>query len=197
MKIHNEFDVPLPPAEAWTTLSDIEEIVHCLPGAEITEKVDELVYRGHIAVKLGPVALKFRGTVQYTDINDADRRASIQAQARDDKGRGGMHVLMDFHLEPVEDSSRVFVDTDLKLSGTIAQYGRAAGIVEQLADQIVAEFAKSLRMKLDKSRSDASDQAVGESAERQPVKPISAIGLLFKVLSGMLTRWTRAILRRS
>ena len=105
--------------------------------------------------------------------------------------------MMDFHLEPVEDSSRVFVDTDLKLSGTIAQYGRAAGIVEQLADQIVAEFAKNLRMKLDKTRSDASDQTVGESPERQPVKPISAIGLLFKVLSGMLTRWTRAILRRS
>ena len=134
MKIHNEFDVPLPPAEAWTTLRDIEEIVHCLPGAEITEKVDELVYRGHIAVKLGPVALRFRGTVQYTDINDADRRASIQAQARDDKGRGGMHVLMDFNLEPVEDGSRVFVDTDLKLNGNIAQYGRAAGIVEQLAE---------------------------------------------------------------
>ncbi len=191
MKIHNEFDVPLPPVEAWTTLRDIEEIVHCLPGAEITEKVDELVYRGHIAVKLGPVALRFRGTVQYTDINDTDRRASIQAQARDDKGRGGMHVLMDFNLEPVEDGSRVFVDTDLKLNGNIAQYGRAAGIVEQLADQIVAEFAKSLRMKLDET------STVDESAERQPVKPISAIGLVFKLLSGMFTRWNRALFRRS
>lgn len=177
--------------EAWTTLRDIEEIVHCLPGAEITEKVDELVYRGHIAVKLGPVALRFRGTVQYTDINDADRRASIQAQARDDKGRGGMHVLMDFNLEPVEDGSRVFVDTDLKLNGNIAQYGRAAGIVEQLADQIVAEFAKSLRMKLDET------STVDESAERQPVTPISAIGLVFKFLSGMFTRWIRALFRRS
>jgi carbon monoxide dehydrogenase subunit G len=191
VKIHNEFDVPLPPVEAWTTLRDIEEIVHCLPGAEITEKVDELVYRGHIAVKLGPVALRFRGTVQYTDINDTDRRASIQAQARDDKGRGGMHVLMDFNLEPVEDGSRVFVDTDLKLNGNIAQYGRAAGIVEQLADQIVAEFAKSLRMKLDET------STVDESAERQPVKPISAIGLVFKLLSGMFTRWNRALFRRS
>ena len=43
MKIHNEFDVPLPPVEAWKTLRDIEEIVPCLPGAEITERVDELV----------------------------------------------------------------------------------------------------------------------------------------------------------
>ncbi len=191
MKIHNEFDVPLPPVEAWTTLRDIEEIVHCLPGAEITEKVDELVYRGHIAVKLGPVALRFRGTVQYTDINDADRRASIQAQARDDKGRGGMHVLMDFNLEPVEDGSRVFVDTDLKLNGNIAQYGRAAGIVEKLADQIVAEFAKSLRMKLGET------STVDESAERQPLKPISAIELVFKLLSEMFTRWIRALFRRS
>ena len=197
MKVNNEFDVPLPPGQAWETLRDIEEIVPCLPGAEITEKVDDLLYRGHIAVKLGPVALRFRGTAQFTEIDDTDRRASVQAQARDDKGRGGVNSSIRFHLEPVAAGSRVFVETELKLSGNIAQYGRATGIVEQLADQIVSDFADNLRTKLDATRSGIGDQALEESGQRQRGKPISAIGLVLKLLSGRLSRWFRALFRRS
>jgi len=197
VKLNNEFDVPLPPGQAWETLRDIEEIVPCLPGAEITEKVDDLLYRGHIAVKLGPVALRFRGTAQFTEIDDTDRRASVQAQARDDKGRGGVNSSIRFHLEPVAAGSRVFVETELKLSGNIAQYGRATGIVEQLADQIVSDFADNLRTKLDATRSGIGDQALDESGQRQGGKPISAIGLVLKLLSGRLSRWFRALFRRS
>ena len=197
MKIHNEFDVPLPPVEAWETLRDIEEIVPCLPGAEITERVDELVYRGHIAVKLGPVALKFRGTAQFTELDDTNHRARIQAQAQDDKGRGGVYVLMGFYLKPVEDGSQVSVDTDLTLSGSIAQYGRAAGIIPQLADQIVNEFADNFRTRLDKAHGGTGGQSADESEERQQAKPISVARLVFRVLNGKFTRLIRALFRRS
>jgi hypothetical protein len=197
VKIHNEFDVPLPPVEAWKTLRDIEEIVPCLPGAEITERVDELVYRGHIAVKLGPVALKFRGTAQFTELDDANHRARIQAQAQDDKGRGGVYALMSFYLKSVEDGSRVSVDTDLTLSGSIAQYGRAAGIIPQLADQIVHEFADNFRTRLDESHGSVGDQSADESEERQQVKPISAARLVSKLLNRKFTRSIRALFRLS
>jgi hypothetical protein len=196
VKIHNQFDVPLPPAEAWITLCDIEEIVPCLPGAEITGKTDDLVYRGHIAVKLGPVALKFRGTAQFTEVDDAERCARIQAQATDEKGRGGVNTTIQFQLEPAAGGSRVFVETTLNLSGHIAQYGRAAGVIEQLADQIVSEFASCLRMKLDAGRSSASDQKSDESSHLQRGKPISAIGLILKLIHNRLTRWVHAAFRR-
>ncbi len=188
--------MPLPPTEAWGTLCDIEEIVPCLPGAEITDKVDDLVYRGHIAVKLGPVALKFHGTAKFTEIDDTQRRASVQAQASDHKGRGGVNTTMNFHLEPAAEGSRVFVDTVLKLSGNIAQYGRATGIVEQLADQIISEFADCLRTKLDQGRSDTGEQTLDESRKKQRSKPISAVGLLLKLIRDRLTGWARALLRR-
>ena len=196
MKIHNQFDVPLPPGKAWITLCDLEEIVPCLPGAEITEKVDDLVYRGHIAVKLGPVALKFRGTAEFTEVDDAERCARIQAQATDEKGRGGVNTTIQFQLEPVADGSRVFVETTLNLSGHIAQYGRATGIVEQLADQIISEFASCLRTKLDEGRSGASDQKSDESSHWQRGKPISAIRLVLKLIHNRLTRWVHAAFRR-
>ena len=195
MRVNNEFDVPLPPADAWMTLRDIEAIVPCLPGAELTEKVDELAYRGHIAVQLGPVALRFRGTAQFTEIDDDHHRATVRAQARDEKGRGGVISSMRFHLEPVPSGSRVLVETDLQLSGHIAQYGRAAGIVEQLADQIVSEFANNLRMRLDETGRDAGNQVLEDSG-RTRGKPISLVGLLFKVMSDRFSRWARALFRR-
>ena len=196
MKIHNQFDVPLPPAEAWITLCDIEEIVPCLPGAEITGKTDDLVYRGHIAVKLGPVALKFRGTAKFTEVDDAERCARIQAQATDEKGRGGVNTTIQFQLEPAADGSRVFVETTLNLSGHIAQYGRATGVVEQLADQIVSEFASCLRTKLDEGPSGEGVQKSDESSRWQRGKPISAIRLVLKLIHNSLTRWARATFRR-
>ena len=196
MRVSNEFDVPLPPADAWETLRDIEAIVPCLPGAEVTEKVDELVYRGHIAVKLGPVALRFRGSAQFTEIDDDNRLATVQAQAKDEKGRGGVNSSMRFHLEPMSSGSRVFVETDLQLSGNIAQYGRATGVVEQLADQIVAEFADNLRTRLDETGRDARDRALEEPGPTRG-KPVSVIGLFFKVWGASLNRWARSLFRRT
>ena len=197
MKVHNEFDVPLPPAEAWKTLCDIEAIVPCLPGAAITEKVDEGVYRGHIAVKLGPVALRLRGTAQFTAMDHARRRATVQAQAQDDKARGGVNSAMHFHLEPAADGSRVFVDTDLKLSGPIAQYGRASGIVEQLAERIVSDFADCLRTRLDAAPVPAGRHGVDGAGRARRGPPIPAIALLLRVLGGRVSRLASRIFRRS
>lgn len=88
MEVRNAFDVPLPPDEAWKVLLDIPHIVHCVPGAELTEKVDERTYKGRIAVKLGPIALLFNGTARFEEIDNDARTAVVKAQGSDAKGRG-------------------------------------------------------------------------------------------------------------
>ena len=57
MEFDNSFEVPLTPARAWPLLMDIRRIAPCMPGAELTEVVDDKTYKGKIAVRLGPVAL--------------------------------------------------------------------------------------------------------------------------------------------
>ena len=59
MEFDNSFEVPLPPDEAWAVLMDIRRIAPCMPGAELTDVVDERTYKGRIGVRLGPVALTF------------------------------------------------------------------------------------------------------------------------------------------
>jgi len=179
VQIDNQFEVPLPPDEAWKVLLDIERIAPCMPGAELTEIVDDQTYKGKVAVRLGPVALSFAGQVMFEDIDDANHKARAKAQGKDSKGRGGANALVAFHLQPVGQGSKVFVATDLNLSGSIAQYGRASGMIEGVATALIGQFAENLKAQLEASNEDA----VGVDAQpTSAVKPISGFSLLLKGL---------------
>jgi carbon monoxide dehydrogenase subunit G len=150
MEFDNSFDVPLSPAQAWAVLMDIRRIAPCMPGAELTEVVDAQNFRGKIAVRLGPVALAFAGRVQFENIDEANYSARIKAQGADDKGRGSANATATFRIEPADIGSRVFIHTDLMLSGAVAQYGRGVGMIQATAAQIIGQFAGNLRAQLER-----------------------------------------------
>jgi uncharacterized protein len=148
MEFDNSFEVPLPADDAWKVLMDIRRIAPCMPGAELTEVVDDRTYRGKIGVRLGPVALTFAGTVKFEEIDDANHRARVAAQGSDAKGRGAANATATFHLEPANGGSKVLVHTNLTLSGAVAQYGRGVGIIQMTAAQIITQFANNLKAQL-------------------------------------------------
>src|SRR5580704_6464812 len=150
MEFDNSFDVPLSPAQAWAVLMDIRRIAPCMPGAALTEVIDAQNFRGKIAVRLGPVALAFAGRVQFEDIDDANHSARVKAQGSDDKGRGSANATATFRIEPADIGSRVFIHTDLMLSGAVAQYGRGVGMIQATAAQIIGQFAGNLRAQLER-----------------------------------------------
>ncbi len=177
MEIDNAFEVPVPVDEAWAILTDIEGIVPCMPGAELTEVVDETSYKGKISVRLGPVALVFNGTARFEEIDEAGYRARVNASGSDSKGRGGAAATLDFHLEPNGNATRVLIHTDLQLSGSVAQYGRGAGMISALAAQLIGQFADCLKATL--AKREGAEAALPEPA---PARPISAVSLGFRVL---------------
>lgn len=149
MEFDNSFEVPLPPAQAWTVLMDVRRIAPCMPGAELTEVLDEKNYKGKVAVRLGPVALAFAGLVTFEDVDNAARTARVKAQGTDSKGRGGAHALASFRIEEgANGGSKVMVHTDLSLSGSVAQYGRGVGMIQATAAQIMNQFASNLKKQI-------------------------------------------------
>src|SRR4051812_48110155 len=188
MEINNSFEVPLPPSETWKVLMDIERIAPCMPGAELTGVVDKDTYAGKVSVKLGPVALSFAGQVKFTEIDDAAYRARAKAQGKDSKGRGGANASVDFHLEPSPMGSRVLVKTDLTLSGAVAQYGRASGLIQDVAQQLIGQFANCLQKQL----AAAVAVAVAEprpGAEQAVATPIPTPEPKAQALSGFSLMW--------
>jgi uncharacterized protein len=195
MEFDNSFEVPLPPAEAWKVLLDIERVAPCMPGAELTEVVGKDTYKGKIGVRLGPVALTFAGIVKFDAIDDANHTARVSAQGTDAKGRGGANATSEFRLEPAGGGSKVLVHTNLTLSGAVAQYGRGVGIIQATATQLMNQFAKALKDKLAQERPAAAAAAstsppavqsspsiVPTSAAAPAAKPISGFALMAKVI---------------
>jgi uncharacterized protein len=195
MEFDNSFEVPLPPAQAWKVLLDIERIAPCMPGAELTEVVGKDTYKGKIGVRLGPVALTFAGIVKFEEIDDAKHTARVSAQGTDAKGRGGANAASVFRLEPAGSGSKVLVHTNLTLSGSVAQYGRGVGIIQATATQLMNQFAKCLKDKLAQQQVAAPPLAPNggspakAAAPSQPTpaptpaaKPISGFALIGQVI---------------
>jgi carbon monoxide dehydrogenase subunit G len=179
MEFDNSFEVPLPVDAAWKLLMDIRRIAPCLPGAELTEVVDDRTYKGKVGVRLGPVSLAFAGTVKFDEIDNANHRAKIAAQGSDAKGRGAANATATFHLEPVAGGAKVLVHTNLTLSGAVAQYGRGVGIIQMTAAQIITQFANNLKAQLGPAAAPAAATGTPSAASQSaapaaPAAPASS-----------------------
>jgi|SRR6266851_3285507 len=204
MEFDNSFEVPLPPAEAWKVLLDIERIAPCMPGAELTEVTGANTYKGKINVRLGPVALTFAGIVKLEEIDDAQRTARVSAQGTDAKGRGGANAASVFRLQPAGSGSKVLVHTNLTLSGAVAQYGRGVGIIQATAAQLMNQFAARLKQQLAQPGAAAAPAAAPPATAPSPsivpppsptpaAKPISGFALMARAIWG----WITGLFRRS
>lgn len=183
MNISNSFIVPLKPDDAWRLLMDVTAVAGCVPGATITEVVNERSFRGTMRVRLGPVAVNFAGLAQFEAIDEAARSASLKASGEDTGKRGSAQARTHFRLHPVDQGSRVDLDTDLQLAGMIAQYGRAAGLIAQVAQELLDQFSENLRKLIAQRQigdvpAPASENGQAAMAPRE----LSAFGLLWRAL---------------
>ena len=199
MKIDVSFSVPVPPQQAWPLLLDVPRIVPCLPGASLTADLGDNRYKGQATVKVGPVQLTFAGEAQITDIDDAAHTARVIAKGADAKGRGSASATADFALVAEGEGTLITVVTDLQLVGAVAQYGRAQGLIKEIANQIVEQFAANLRSDiLARSQENASGSKPAPSAGQPSGEPaaapaaatreLSAFALLWGVIKSLLSR---------
>jgi len=184
MEFDNALEVPLPPAEAWKALLDIKRIAACIPGAELTEVVDERTYKGRVAVRIGPVALSLVGQARLEEADHANHQARVKAHGADPKGRGSTDSTISFRLEPAGTGTRVLIHSDVKLAGSIAQYGRGSGMIESVASQLIAQFGEALKAQIAQSRPAAGIEGVPPPAAR----PIAGLSLLVRALWDSVAR---------
>jgi uncharacterized protein len=186
LRFTNSFAVAAPPDKAWNILLDVSRIAPCVPGAELTEMTDATHFKGKARVKAGPIELAFSGQAEFAEIDSVNRKARLIAKGNDTKGRGRATATIDFELVPEGSGSRVTALTDLNMTGPIAQYGRGAGVMNDIANHITAAFAKNLETLLAQESAGAGNIA---SASPPEAAPISAFGLLGAMLRGLFARW--------
>lgn len=141
MKLENEFTVPAPVERAWEVLLDVERVAPCLPGAALTgSEGDE--HQGTMTIRIGPITTRYQGTVRIEEADEAARRAVMRAQARDSRGQGTAAATITSTMEPVADGTRVRVETDMRVTGPAAQFGR--GVMQDVSAKLMGRFADCL-----------------------------------------------------
>lgn len=158
MKINNEFTVSAPIDEAWNALLDLERIAPCLPGAAIQESTGDGEYKGTMKVKIGPITATYKGTVKFEETDEKAHRAVIKASGREARGQGTASATITSALQEDGDRTKVSVETDMKLTGRAAQFGR--GIAQDVAEKMLGQFADCLERELSGTPAEA---AVGET----------------------------------
>jgi carbon monoxide dehydrogenase subunit G len=143
MLIKNDFDVAQPIDRVWRFFDDIPQVAACLPGAELTDDLGEDNYKGRVAVRMGPVKMRFAGTAHITERDDEGKRIVVHASGADEKGKGQANMVVTATLSRAGRGTRVAVTQDLQLSGAAAQYGR--GMISDVTAVLMRDFSANLQ----------------------------------------------------
>lgn len=207
MLIEDSFTVRTPAERLWALMQDVEAIAPCLPGAELTEVVDERTWKGRVHVKVGPVQMAFVGTVVMDEVDDVARRARLSAKGTEQRGRGAARASVESWLEPADDgATTVTIRSDITVTGAAAQLSR--GLLPEMSKLLTRQFAECLEAKLaEEPIAATSDAAPGigdrgeEKASSAPTasptpRAVGAVGLGLRALWATIRRLVGRLLGR-
>jgi uncharacterized protein len=167
MKLENEFRVDVPVEQAWRVLLDVERIAPCMPGAQLQE-VEGDEYRGIVKVKVGPITAQYKGVARITESDDSNHRAVIRAEGRDTRGQGNASATATAVLQPDGDGTRVSIDSDVTITGKVAQFGR--GVIADVSAKLLDQFVACLERDVLSSAGDSPvSNEVAESSEARTI----------------------------
>lgn len=165
MRLEHRFTVPAPVPDVWAALLDPEKVAPCMPGATLTG-VDGPKFTGTVKVKLGPVTLLYKGTGEFTSVDERVHAAVLKASGKDTRGNGTASATVSVALTSADGSgTEVNVVTDMNITGRPAQLGR--GLITEVSGRIIGEFAECLATRL--APAEAEEVTPAETAT--PARP--------------------------
>jgi carbon monoxide dehydrogenase subunit G len=169
VQLVNEFVVPRPIDQTWAVLNDVERIAPAMPGATLTDHVDD-VYHGKVKVKVGPVTAQYAGTAQFKERDEAAHHMILEATGKESSGRGRASALVNVDLTAEGAQTRVKVVTDLTISGPLAQFGR--GAIAEVSSKLLGQFVTNLEtMVLADEPTPTAETSTGTDTASAPATP--------------------------
>jgi len=184
MDLNHQFTVAVPVEDAWRILTDVERIAPCLPGAQLQE-IEGDTYRGIVKVKVGPIQAQFKGQANFIERDDVAHKVVLKGEGRDTTGKGNASAIITAEMTAVDASNTaVTVNTDLSVTGKVAQFGR--GAMADISDKLLAQFVVNLNALIAEQPATAAAPSAApeptegvrtiESAEVAPLDLLSAAG---------------------
>jgi len=176
MELKNEFRVGVPIEQAWDTLTNVEYIAPCMPGAQLTE-IDGEEFKGQVKVKVGPITAQYKGVAKFKEKDESQYRLVLDASGRDTRGAGNAAAEVTAEMTADGDGTKIVITTDLKVTGKVAQFGR--GVMADVSEKLIGQFVESLEQKLlesnehedgSENRSEQGDSTTNDEDDSGPRK---------------------------
>jgi uncharacterized protein len=179
LKIEKSFDVQEPVEKVWAFLSDPRKVATCVPGAQITELVDEKTYKGTIKVKVGPIVTDYAGEVQIVRLDAQNHEIEILGKGQDVRGRGSATMKMTGKLRAL-DTGRTEVTSisEIGVVGILAQMG--SRIITEVSNVMFGEFTKRFQAQLQQP----ADTGEGQTTSTD-VQPVKATAVAWEAAKGL------------
>ncbi len=182
VKISKTFEVKKPVAQVWEFLSDPRKVATCIPGAQVTETLDERRYLGTINTKVGPVLTDYKGELIVEHLDAQNYEIGLLGKGTDVKGKGSASMKMTGKLRALSDGgTEVAGIAEITITGLLAQFG--SRVVEEVSNQMFVQFTSSLQQSL---------EATGNAnTVDEKTKPLRAVPLLLAAIRNMIQKFLR------
>jgi carbon monoxide dehydrogenase subunit G len=182
VKIEKSFQVQEPVEQVWAFLSDPRKVVTCVPGAQITDQVDEKTYKGTISVKVGPSVTDYKGEVEIVKLDPQGHEIEILGKGQDVRGKGSASMKMTGRLTALpQGGTKVVSVSELNVVGILAQMG--SRVINEVSNIMFEKFMKDFQQKIQ-----ASPDQIGGENQPSAQKPVNAVSVAFSVLKNAVTR---------
>ena len=193
MQLENSFQVGAPPDRVFAYLLDINKVVGCVPGAELSEVVDPTTFKGKVKVKVGPITVAYSGTARISERDDAQRTATLTAEGRETTGPGSARASAHMKVQTAGEGSLVEIVTEYHVAGRVAQFGR--GVMEDVSKRLIHDMAACIQANVEAAEDPVPDDDVSAAVARstpapapQTAKPVSAFALFWHLVKLRIAR---------
>lgn len=166
--IEKNFDIHAPIDLVWKSLANPAEIVGCVPGASITEKIDDRNYKGAVVTKFGPIKAAYAGDIEIVELDEPNKKMVLKGRGLDSKGKGSADMIMNGTLTESDGTTHVKFSMDITIVGMLAQFG--SRLINDVSDQLLNQFVKNFQAQL----ATAAPSPAAAAPESAPVAAASA-----------------------
>lgn len=152
--IAKSFHVEQSIEEVWANLTNPEKVVVCVPGASLTEKVDDDNYKGTVELKFGPVKASYGGLITFTERDAAAHKMTLKGTGTDTKGKGGAEMVMTGTLAQKDSGTDVDISMEVSITGMLAQFG--SRLINDVSNHVFDQFVNNFKAQLSGQEVDSS-----------------------------------------
>ena len=167
VKLEKTIEIAAPAAAAWKVIQDVDNVAACMPGAEITARIDGTHYQGRVKVKVGPVVANFKGQLEILSMDAEKMALKVRGKGSEEKGASAASLELSAWVKPLSpDRCEVGGVQELTLTGKLASFG--ARMMTQMAEQIADRFAANLSNHVLAAAGGAHAEAAAAEIRQQP-----------------------------